>query len=468
MKKRGIPTPGDATLSVKKRTAASAIWDFFCSLKLTIVTLILLAVTSIIGTVIQQNLSPRQYLRVYSETTYRILSSLDFFDMYHSWWFLGLLALFTANLVACSIKRFPRVWKTVKNPVLAPEDTLYRTFSNFEEVVVKAAPSEVRKKLEAFLARRFAAPVVTEKEGKIHLFSQKGAYARFSVYITHLSIIIIFIGAILGSVWGFKGYVNIPEGQQVSQVWPRNGNKPIDLGFAVRCDSFAVSYYPGTDRPKEFKSVLTVLQNGKAVPGFDHHTIIVNKPLTYKNITFYQSGYGPAGNPQLSLTVQVRGTQETRQVSVPVGQQVLLPGGAHLRVADFTPAFKNFGPAAKLEVLPKTGSPRIFVVLQNYPNFDAQRGGPYIFKMTNYRQGYFTGLQVAKDPGVWVVWLGCFLLVLGTICAFYLSHRRIWITLQEVGGKTGIKMGGSAHRNQPSFNLFFDDFKKELKSEISS
>ncbi len=124
-------------MSAKKRSPLTAVWDFFCSLKLTIVTLILLASTSVIGTVIQQNLSPREYLRVYSETTFRILSDLDFFDMYHSWWFLSLLALFAVNLIACSIKRFPRVWKTVKNPVLAPEDTLYRTFSNFEELLVK-------------------------------------------------------------------------------------------------------------------------------------------------------------------------------------------------------------------------------------------------------------------------------------------------------------------------------------------
>lgn len=455
-------------MSAKNRSPLTAVWDFFCSLKLTISTLILLASTSVIGTVIQQNLSPQQYLRVYSETTFRILNDLDFFDMYHSWWFLSLLALFAANLIACSIKRFPRVWKTVKNPVLAPEESLYRTFSNVEELLVKDSPEQARQKLEGFFKKRFAAPVVTEKDGKIHLFAQKGAYARFSVYITHLSILIIFAGAILGSLWGFKGYVNIPEGQQVNQVWPRNGNKPIDLGFAVRCDSFAVSYYPGTARPKEFRSVLTLLQNGKPVPGYDHHPIIVNKPLTYNGITFYQSGYGPSGSPTLGLQVKTRATGKTRQVSLEKGEQVPLSGGAQLRLVDFTPSFQNYGPAAKLEVLPPSGQPHSFVVLKNFPDFDAQRGGAYIVSLTDYQQHYFTGLQVAKDPGVWVVWLGCILLVGGTISAFFLSHRRIWLTIQSVDKKTGIKFGGTAHRNQPSFALFFDEFKKDLKSEMKS
>jgi cytochrome c biogenesis protein len=58
-------------------------------------------------------------------------------------------------------------------------------------------------------------------------------------------------------------------------------------------------------------------------------------------------------------------------------------------------------------------------------------------------------------------------MVLGSMIAFFLSHRRIWITILPVGGKTGIKLGGSAHRNQPAFELFFDDFKKNLKTELA-
>ncbi|HXV21468.1 MAG TPA: cytochrome c biogenesis protein ResB, partial [Desulfuromonadales bacterium] len=94
-------------MSAKDRNAITALWDFFCSLKLTIITLILLAATSIIGTVVQQGRTPQEYLQVYSESTFRLFETLGFFDMYHSWWFLALLGLFSINLIACSIKRFP-------------------------------------------------------------------------------------------------------------------------------------------------------------------------------------------------------------------------------------------------------------------------------------------------------------------------------------------------------------------------
>ncbi len=452
-----------------KRSPIDSVWDFFCSLKLTVVTLILLAVTSIIGTVIQQNLSPQEYLRIYSESTYRILDALQFFDMYHSWWFLALMGMFSINLIACSIKRLPRVWKAVHQPVLVAEDSLYRTFSNFEEHLVKSSVDEVKGRLSAFLKQNFAEPVITEKDGKIHLFAQKGAYSRFGVYVTHLSILVIFLGAIIGNLWGYKAFVNIAEGTQENRVWPRGGSAPINLDFSLRCEDFSVTFYEGSNRPKEFKSILTVLENGQPVSEeLTNRSVIVNDPLRYKGITFYQSSYGPTGDPLFDFRVKVRETGETVNLNARQGQRVSLPGGGSFRVVQFAQSYQNFGPAARIEVFPKDGKRSSFMVLQAFPDFDAQRGGDYIFSLRDFNQRFYTGLQVAKDPGVWVVWTGCFLLVAGCMIAFFLSHRRIWMTVQPVGGKTGIKFGGTAHRNQPGFELFIDDLKRKLKDELAA
>ncbi len=84
------------------------------------------------------------------------------------------------------------------------------------------------------------------------------------------------------------------------------------------------------------------------------------------------------------------------------------------------------------------------------------------------QQGFYTGLQVAKDPGVWVVWLGCFLMVIGSCGAFFLSHRRLWVTIQPLSKGVGVKLGGSAHRNQPAFTLYFDTLKKELNDALAN
>jgi cytochrome c biogenesis protein len=101
-------------------------------------------------------------------------------------------------------------------------------------------------------------------------------------------------------------------------------------------------------------------------------------------------------------------------------------------------------------------------VLKNYPGFEGQKGGPFSFALLDYQQKQYTGLQVKKDPGVWVVWLGCALLVLGSIAAFSLSHRRLWARIEPDGTGAKILLGGNAHRNQPGFALYFDDLKQRL------
>ena len=230
------------------------LWDFFCSLKLAITTLILLALTSIIGTIIEQGMTPEE-MAAKTGWNLDILKFLDksinAFDMYHSWWFLSLMGLFAVNLICCSIKRFPFVWKTVREPRLVADDGFFRSLSNVEEVVVaKGTLEEVRDQVTAFSRAAFAAPMVTEQDGKIHLYAEKGAISRFGVYVTHSSILIIFLGAMIGNVWGYKAYVNIVEGEcgRPGLAARRQGADP--LGFSVRCDNFDVSSMATPSAPR--------------------------------------------------------------------------------------------------------------------------------------------------------------------------------------------------------------------------
>jgi cytochrome c biogenesis protein len=450
-------------LTTNKRGFAQQLWDFFCSLRLSIFLLIGLALVSIIGTVIPQG-PQREYLATISETKFRLYNALGFFDMYHSWWFILLLYLLTLNLICCSIKRLPRVWKIVSEPVLVMDEGFEKSLSNVKELKLKGAKADLKEKLSALLRAEFAAPVVTEQDGTYYLFAQKNPWSRLGVYVVHLSIIIIFIGALIGSFFGYKAFVNIPEGSAVSQVSGRNG-KMIDLGYQVRCDKFSVSFYD-TGAPKEFKSILSVLENGQPVPGYQNVPIIVNDPLTYKGVTFYQSSYGPTDEGALyHLTVRDRTTGASTKLEARQGERLALPGGAFLSVMEATmnvrPFLKEFdGPGAQVEFTPAGGGKsQPFVILsQKYDSFNAQRGDNLIISFDGMDQKFFTGLQVAKDPGVWVVWLGCALMVIGISMAFFMSHRRIWARIAD----DGVTIGGSASKNPAGFEISFDELVQKL------
>ena len=107
------------------------IWNLFSSIKLAVVVFSVISLTSIVGTILEQQTEPEQNIKLLSKfvgeglapAAFRIFDALGFTDMYRSWWFLALLFIFTANLVICSLDRLPKILKFVKEPVkpLTPE-----------------------------------------------------------------------------------------------------------------------------------------------------------------------------------------------------------------------------------------------------------------------------------------------------------------------------------------------------------
>jgi cytochrome c biogenesis protein len=447
-----------------ERSLPQSVWDYLCSLKLAMLLLLSLAITSIIGTIIPQgNLDP-QYLQTLSQAKFKLYTALGFFDMYHSWWFVLLLMLLAVNLTACSIKRLPQIWKVVTQPVTTLDDGLRKSLANLETIKVAGSAQSLKDRVAQVLQGTVGTPVITEKDGAYHIFAQKTPWCRLAVYVVHLSILVIFLGAIVGSLFGFKGYVNIPERGSVNKVMGRN-NKPLDLGFELRCEKFSVAFYD-TGAPKEFKSILTVLENGKPVPGFVNVATIVNDPLTYKGMTFYQSSYGNAGEHDFVVS-NLDGSNPSG-VKVPSDSEASLPGGAVMHVLEAVPEVSPYepdktGPAAFIEIHTTDGGSHKMVIYANYPELNlalAKKSGvPYLFKYVGGREGKYTGLQVTRDPGVNIVWLGCLLMVIGVYCAFFLSHKRVWAVVKD--GE--IVIGGNANKNPAGFQIAFEQLVDRVK-----
>ncbi len=455
-------------MTTPKKDVLQSLWDFFCSLKLTMSLLISLALISIIGTIIPQGIPPQEYLAQISQAKLKFYKAAGFFDMYHSWWFILLLYLLTINLIACSIKRLPYIWKIITQPVTVLDPGLERSLTNLTTIKSPGASEVVGERVAAFLKSEFADPVVTRSDGALHLFAQKTPWCRLSVYFVHLSVIIIFIGAMIGSMFGYKGYVNITEGESISKVVSRS-EKELPLGFSLRLEQFSIAKY-ANGAPKEFKSILTVLENGRPVPDYTNVRVIVNDPLTYKGITFYQSSYGNAGN--YFFTVGDLDGKNTVSLTVAGQGSVSLPDGSSMHVTEATKDVSQFvpelsGPAAQVELHSRDGKTESFVVYANHPGLNIehaqQHGTGPVLHYKGAEEKMYTGLQVAKDPGVEIVWLGCILMMLGIYTAFFMSHRRIWIRIQD----GAVTVGGNASKNQGGFQLSFEVLVTQLKAELT-
>jgi cytochrome c biogenesis protein len=437
------------------------VWDFFISVKLAIITLIVLAATSILGTIIEQNQPPEKYHQIYEDWAFALLDRLNMFDMYHSVWFLLMLVLFTVNLSCCTIDRFPKMLKVVRNPRTKLEENLERTLSLSDRWKRKGSLQEWAGKYAEALSASFAKPKVTEVDGQVHLYAETGVASRFGVYVTHLSIIIIFIGAILGNVLGFKGYVNIPEGEYVTQVPVRGGILMQDLGFTVRCNAFSLETYP-SGQPKAYKSDLSVIEGGRETL---RKTIVVNDPLQYKGIWFYQSSYGQAGGATAQVAVFRKDGTPMGGLVLGANEPVPVDGYGIVRGVNYEPNLQGKGPALQV-VVEKPGQPSAsFWLIQARPDLDRQRADSLVFSFGGLSSKMFTGLQVAKDPGVNIVWLGCALMVIGLIMAFFLSHQRVWVRLaQGTDGRVEVVLAGSASRNRLAFEKRFEKLQAGVKA----
>jgi len=433
------------------------VFRFFSSVELALFTLCLLALTSIIGTVIPQKESLNWYIQNYSESTARIFQVLSIPDMYNSWWFLGLLGLLSLNLIVCSIDRFPGVWKQVK------ADNLATDLKRLPKMRLNAnwISSKSEKNISTALSNKLASngwkTEQRSRDDALLLFAQKGALSRTGVYIVHASILCIFMGAIIGERYGFKASVMLPETQETSVVYQTGTGKPIELGFTVRCDRFDIEFYD-TGMPKTYRSKLIVTENGKVTL---KKSIVVNDPLDYKGLTFYQSSYQGYQDFLLTITDQESNIAET--VILPFQEQKpLTKHNATIGIIN-AEAMGETITNMKVWFKDESGPASVFWVDAG-DQVTVEREGKK-FTIAG-KQMYATGLQIAKDPGVWVVYVGCGLMLLGLYVAFFMSHRRIWLLIRKENDETTVLMSGSANKNKTGFETTFGSLSTELEADI--
>jgi len=357
----------------EKGNFLSSLINFFSSLRLTIPLLILLAALSIIGTIITQQATEQEYLHRFSKETYYILKGFGLLDMYHSWWFILVLTLLAINLIACSIKRLPGVWRQVR-----------KTRSN---------------------------------------------YARLGTYLTHLSILLILVGALIGAWWGFKGEVWIREGEIVDGFVLKNPRQDVrPLGFQVRCDAFRIDFYPDGS-PREYLSTLTFIDGDKVV--IDHAPLRVNHPLSYRGLSFYQSSYGISA----SAVLEVRSKGAAHTLRLGEGEVKPLPGtDAELGLMQYEEQIHGHEGGILLVLFAPNARPESFWLLTGQQiKQGSVRKGAFTFTLKALEKQNYTVIQITHDPALPIVWTGCALLVIGLVVTFTLRRPPKGKTSEEHG-----------------------------------
>lgn len=430
----------------KSTGAGKRIWNFFASVKLSVVVLVLLAATSIIGTLIPQNGNPAMYKNKYGEFLFNIFQRLDLFDMYHSWWFQLLLLVLTVNIIVCSINRLSVTGKLIFSKTISTDLSKFERLSSREDFEVTQAPDDLLKIYEPLVTRKFAKCRIENTESGFALFAEKGRWTRLGVYAVHLSIVLLLFGGLIGSFFGFEGYVSIPEGESRQHITLKNKKQDHHLDFGIRCDQFDVSFYE-SGAPKEYRSTLSLIENDTPVLTDD---ILVNKPLRYKGINIFQSSYGTAKPKAVTLNFVSRKTGTEYQVKTVMGEEVDLPEGlGKFAITDFASNFRfNLGETFLGKLTPAEGESLNIMLPFHYPRFDRMRKGDVVISVADFERSYYTGLQVTRDPGVYVVYSGFILLIIGCYITFFMSHQRLCVAVSAHRNRSRVMVSGNADRNK--------------------
>ena len=343
------------------------IWKFFSSIKLAIWLLAIIAVLSLVGTLIPQNQDPAFYIDRYGHSVYKAMLETGLTGIYTSFWFVLLLAIFSINLAVCILNR-----ATLK---------------------IRALGS----------------------------------------LLSHVSILVILIGALIGLFFGQKGLIKIPEGEKASAFMAQD-KREVDLGFLIKLDKFI--YNEHID-PKEKLLVYPAGEDKSDKP-------IVELPAE----SGVESDIADTG-------YRVKVLRYVNDFAMDTATKVVVSRSA-----------RPNNPAIEVELKDKAGKTSQFWVFARFPDMH-QKVGPafnfiyrwagrrpkdFISKVTIFKDGReimkkdirvneplrfggytffqssydterlsWSGIQVAKDPGVGVVYAGFVMLTVGLVIIFYIN-----------------------------------------------
>ncbi|MFN9608365.1 MAG: cytochrome c biogenesis protein ResB, partial [Pseudanabaena sp.] len=254
------------------RFQANQIWRHqvvavLANLKVAIALLLLIALFSILGTVIEQGQTLDFYRENYPEhpalfgfLSYKVILAIGLEHVYGSWWFLTLLILFGTSLTACTFNR--------QLPILKASNRWFYYTKPQSFAKLPLATEIVGGNLTQ-LAQSLQSKNYKVYQADDRLYARKGLIGRIGPIIVHASMLLVLIGSIWGSMTGFIAQEMVPSGAtfQVKNITEAGmwSASQVPKDWSVRVNRFWIDYTP-TGRIDQFYSDLSVIdKDGKEV-----------------------------------------------------------------------------------------------------------------------------------------------------------------------------------------------------------
>nr|QVY58307.1 c-type cytochrome biogenesis protein [Kappaphycus striatus] len=399
------------------------------NLNFSILLLLIIAIISIIGTIIEQDKSIQYY-----KFNYPIDRNIAYFlnwktiifyginHIYTNWWFLLLLFIFFCSLIACTLSNQLPSLQNARNWKFMP----YNQKNN--QITIILPLQSLTNIIYSLTVNKY---YVFQKANQV--YGYKGLVGRIAPIFVHISLIITLLGSIIGLFSGFTAQQIIPtkETFHLQNITKSGLYSHLPYNTLGKIENFFIEYN-SNNSIKQFYSHLTLLNNkGEYIVD---KLISVNSPLKFHGLTFYQTAWNiSALKIRLDNKIIQQPLKETKidNTRLWIYKLSLKPDNSLFFIFN--------GLKDKISIYSSSGQ---FITT-------IKKGE--IFKVKNHSMTITdivtsTGIQIKTDPGIPMVYSGFFILIF-SITISYLSYYQVWIKRN----KLNIEIKGITNRGQLSF-----------------
>ncbi len=351
-----------------------AVFELLSSMRFAISLLSILAIASIIGTVLKQAEPYNNYVIQFGQYWFQFFETLGLYDVYHAAWFLVILTFLVASTSVCISRNAPNFIREMRNFREHVSETSLTAFKHQHETPITQTPEVFAASAQDYLEAQGYKVKNLPRESGVLLAAKIGSGNRVGYLLAHSAIVLICIGGLLdGNLIfkvqqmlgtkkietrdipqsqvpaisrltpanpSFRGSVQIPEGGSADVVFLNvaDGYLVQDLPFTVALKQFRIEHYT-TGQPKNFESDLVLFDaSGKKVK---EATISVNHPLVYDGVAIYQASFADGGT-----RLQLNGWNLLAPTATPFEMKGTIHNSSELRSAsgNYTVEFTDFRP----------------------------------------------------------------------------------------------------------------------------
>ena len=417
------------------------IFRLVADLRFSIFILLVISFFSILGTIIEQDQSLEIYKANYPLTnpvfgflTWDRIIQFGLDHVYRTWWFFTLIFLFGLSLISCTfLQQLPSL-------KIARRCQFFRTTGQFYRLKIFTTLNNFSFNKILSRIKRNQYSIFQQKN---IIYCYKGLIGRIAPILVHFSMILVLLGTIIGSLFGFKAQEIVPKTESFHiQNILNNGQLTIIPKTSARINDFWITYTKNRTVSQFYSDISILDYQGNETK---RKTISVNYPLIHNSVYYYQTDWNLIGlrfqNEQKEMIeyplINLLNNQNKVWLTWISNDKSLNEG--IIAIVDNLEGYCS--------IYDETGTFLGNIELNETVNFKSP--------LTLVEIISSTGLQIKTDPGIPIIYIGFFFLMLSTLIS-YITYSQIWIIQKN----QKLFIGGTTNRAVFDFELEFFKFIK--------